>query len=261
MGKLDDAKNQIQVLNAYLSSEYKKTATILQHSSNTLRSNISLKKYPSAFENVTMICSSYDKEQAIDYLMTSIKNVQANLNQIFASKEVPSNVAMDIAAMCYAAKLGLFEAVTKYVNHFFVPIYKATEVENLAHSSLVPKELSKLKRPENYTMEELHIFVQNYEKQMRMDFTWFFEQYPINANRPPEHTVNVKIGGRTISNNNIQPPPAAAKNNLAQIASSPSLLTSSLPLPAPKEFSIEDFINMQQDLTKILKNWKDLPTN
>lgn len=253
MGKLDDAKAQIPILNAYLSTEYKKTATILQHSSNTLKSNISIKRYEQAFENLTMICSSYDKETAIDYLMTCVKNVQANLNNIFSSKEVPSNVAMDIAAMCYAARLGLFDAVTKFVNQFFVPLYKAQTVENLAHSSLVPKELSKLKRPENYTLEEIHIFAQNYEKSMRIDLSWFYEKYPITSMRPPEQRVDVKLGGKTLSSSISK----SAAQNLAATTSQPTMRTASLPLPGPKEFTVNDFIDMDQEIQQTLKRWND----
>ena len=89
--------------------------------------------------------------------------------------------------------------------------------------------------------------------------TWFFENYPINKERPPDTKVDVSIGGKSISSTIIQQPVAESNFGKSQTASVFSSLTKSnksfQPLPGPKKFSVQEFLDVQDDVNKILKQW------
>ena len=256
MSKIENAKNQLNVASAFLTGQFKRTASIRQSTINNMKTNVQMKNFGKAYECLTLVGSSFDNEGALKYLMESLKNVKNNLPIIFESKVCPPSVAVDVAAMCYAAKQNYFEAVTKFVQSFFVPLWKAKEVENLAHSSIVPKELSKLKRPDMYTLEELHIFAHECERTLHIDMTWFYENYPINKDRPPETKVDVKVMGRSISKSDIVSPFATQKQRdaMERAKTAPEVKGD---FPPPKQFKVEDFIDMETEINETLKRWKD----
>ena len=262
MSKVDRVKSQLNVVKADLTNQFKKTKATRDSSTSAMLRQLSSKNYPKAYECLTMICSSFDKESALNYVLESTKNIQSDISTVIESRVCPPNLASDVAALCYAAKQGYFKTVTDFVNSFFVSQWGKNEVNILAESSLVPRELSKLKRPEAYTLEELHFFAQECERTLHIDMTWFFDNYPINKERPPETKVDVSIGGKSISSTTIQQPvakPNFGKSNTASVFTSltKSKSKSADPLPGPKQFKVEDFLDIQDDISKILKKWVD----
>ena len=261
MSKAQKAKTQLAIVEASIKSEFKKTRLTRERSTNTMRTHLQSKNYPKAYECLTMVCSSFDKESALNYISESLKVVSRNLPSILESKICTPTIVNDVAALCYASTLGYFEGLSKFVDSFFVPQWTAAEVKNLAQSNLVPRELSKLKRPDAYTLEELHFFAQECERSLQIDMTWFYENYPINKERPPETKIQVSIAGKAISSTNIQPPAATPKfvkthtPIVFPVHKKPDKPIQ--PLPEPRIFKVEEFIDMENDIAETLKKWTD----
>ena len=262
MSKVEKAKAQLNIAKSYIANETKRTQTMKNSSFNGLNSNIKLQNFQKAYEVVTVISSSIDKENALLYLSESIKTISNNLPGIFESKVCPPNLVVDVAAFCYIAKLGYYEPITKFVNTFFVHQWSTTEVNNLADSTLVPRELNKIRRPDQYSLEELHYFAQLIEKEQHIDMTWFYEHYPINKDRPPETKVDVKIGGKSISSSTITPP--LAKPNFVKqpqtsiFSNNKQTQNKTVEFPPPRPFTVQEFIDMENEVTETLKRWNDI---
>ena len=119
MSKVDKLKSQLNVVKANLTNQFKKTKATRESSTHTMVRYLNVKNYPKAYECLTMICSSYDRESALNYVLESLKNIQNDSSTVIESKVCPPNLASDAAALCYAAKQGHFETLTDFVNNFF----------------------------------------------------------------------------------------------------------------------------------------------
>lgn len=242
------AKNLLMAIKATLTSILKSATNTQNNSGNVLKKYVAEKKYQEAFNSLTMFCCAFEHAQALQYLMKCVTDTATNINEILNSPSCPQQHISNVAPICYAPKALSIEQLNAFNRNILAKVWSPTEVENLAHHNCIPDSLVHLRQRNSFTLEEMHTFVIQFESQLNIDCTWFFEHFPINSRAPPESKVQVKVFGKPITSGGG---PAAS---LPSSRPEPSIAPGA-PLPQLPPFKDDDFGRLTGFVMKAISNW------
>jgi len=203
MKRAETGKGLLRIVSAHLRSMLTKSSLIRSKSQNTLLGQVKVGNISSAFNSFTSFCSSYEHETAINYLLQTIQVLTQNLEEIIQSKNCPQKYYSEVASAIYAVKENVCPELNEFIKNILVSSWAKGEVEKIQSSVTIPQVLSHMKRSNEFTLEELHSFAQEFERNslMKMNMTWFYENYPINSQNQPEQVVMVRSFGKPLSSN------------------------------------------------------------
>ena len=199
-------RTQLSIIKSTVQNILKQVTQTKKSLLNVLNNKIAQKNYQDCLGTLNGFCCKYEQELATLYLSECINILISNIAQLANSKSCPSSLCTQVSILCYSRKILHIPQLDTLIDKLLAGKWGKQEIQTLTFSDKVPDMLVHLKPRDSFTLEELHLFVHRFESEMNMDFTWFYESFPITNKNLPESVTHVQVLGRTIHMEAVQPP-------------------------------------------------------
>ncbi|OHS95392.1 hypothetical protein TRFO_10527 [Tritrichomonas foetus] len=240
------AKTALSILISTIRPILQKVQNTNAQVKNTMQRNIASQNFQAAFDNLNTFCCKYEQERATGFLLECTKTVQSHISEILAGNSCPGEYDLSVTILCYSRKFLHIPQLLTIVDDVFTKKWGKATIEAMTYSEKVPDMMNHLSPRDSFTLEELHMFVHRFEGEMKMDFTWFYNYFPVTNTNLPDSVSHVKVLGRKVSMNTVEPPKPPPKE-ISRNASKT--------LPPLIPFTNESYVNMVKFVDKSLQGW------
>lgn len=244
------AKTRLNVVRAMITTMLRQAANTRSATQSTIKRKVAEKAFTEAKNALPRLCCVFEQEIALNYVLNCINQTQANITRILDSRTCPPELVQFVAPLCYIKTLLTIRELDSFISDFLVRSWSRGEVEVLMRSNTIPDIVVHVNPRDTFSLEELHLFVHRFEKDMGEDFTWFYERFPVNSSSPPDQQERVTVLGKAVTMkkvNSVLPgdlPPVDARRSTGK------------DLPVLPPFKEESYRNMVEYVDRALKNWR-----
>ncbi|KAH0787521.1 hypothetical protein GPJ56_008515 [Histomonas meleagridis] len=227
---------------------------------NTIARYVNGKRYDAAYQSLPTLCCSYENEKAYGYLISCIDAIKPNITEILSSKKkCPEEYVKYIAPICYAKSVLYIPELDDFVKQCISKTWPK-EVEVLSHSNTIPSFLVHLVARNTLSHDEIHVFAHRFEQELKMNFQWLYEKYPLSESSTNE-MKSVTILGKVVSNkintaaplpSQITAPPKSTHKPSSQSAKATKKMTE---LPELPMINTDSYLRMMEFVKQKVKNW------
>lgn len=238
-------KEQLHILQAHLRIMVKKVTETKEHFLNLFKKYKLDGQYERAFDSFNGFCSQYENERALNHLIECVQTIYNNLHEVLSYKSKPEKYDYELSIICYAQSVLHIPNLDYFVLNVVQNLWKKETVESLKFSAKIPDSMEHLIPRDRFTREELHLFAHTFENDLNMDFTWFYNNFPINSQNTPEQTSQVKVFGKAVFMKKVEAP----KPTVIEYKGDASVL------PALPPFKQDSYAKLNQFVEDSISKW------
>lgn len=237
--------NYLAILRSNLRAMLKKASQSKTSFENSMKKYVLSSQYDKAFDSFNGFCSQYENERALKHLSECMEVIIANLHEVISFKVLPEKYEYQLSILCFAQSILHIQHLDFFVIEVVQKLWGKQSVESLKFSAKIPDSMVHIVPRDRFTLEELHFFASNFEKELKMDFTWFFDHFPINSQNPPENTSQVRVLGKNIFMKKVEPP----QPTVAEYKGDSSIL------PVLPLFKKDSYMHLDKFVEDSLQKW------
>ena len=243
------AKTKLSVVKSVLRTMLRTSNTTRNSTQSLLKRKVAEGAYTEAKNALPRLCCVFEQEAALNYLINCVDQVTANVTKLLDSKACPLDMVQFVAPLCYVRTLLTIRELESFVVDYLMRSWNRGEVEVLMRSNTIPDIVMHVNPRDTFSLEELHLFVHRFEKEMGMDFTWFYENFPVTSHSPPEQQQKVTVLGKEVQmkqGSQVLPTDLPAVN---------ARRSTGKDLPVLPPFKEESYRKMVEYVSNALKHW------